>query len=366
MVSKCNFVLWLPLLLAFVLAVAADNEEVLKRRKREWIIVPKKLKENFDYTHLEYIAKIRSDREYNSTVTYSLLGKGADQHPVGRFTVNPANGLVKVRSILDREEFANYSLLGVAKYHDGRRAEKDIALGIFVLDENDCPPVFQINQIGSVNESSAAGTFVMSMVATDADDAGPHSQIYYSLEGSSSSMFTINSITGDVMVRQNSLDRETKDTYTLTIKGADMNGQMGGNVGKVEAVVHILDINDNVPTLEKESYEGHVTENTVNVEVLRVKAVDLDVMYTNNWLAVFAFESGNEAGYFTITTDSKTNEGVIMIRKVCTASPHVSRFRLSLSFKAGFSFWLFCVSCEAVCNAVLHNIQKTLYKCSFD
>lgn len=32
-----------------------------------------------------------------------------------------------------------------------------------------------------------------------------------------------------------------------------MNGQMGGNVGSVEVVVHLLDINDNVPTLEKES-----------------------------------------------------------------------------------------------------------------
>jgi len=51
-------------------------------------------------------------------------------------------------------------LLGVAKYSDGQRAEKDIALSVFVLDENDCPPVFQINQIGSVNESSAAGNGV--------------------------------------------------------------------------------------------------------------------------------------------------------------------------------------------------------------
>lgn len=63
-------------------------------------------------------------------------------------------------------------------------------------------------------------------------------------------------------------------------------------------------------------------ENTVNVEVLRVKAVDLDVMYTDYWLAVFSIESGNEAGYFTITTDSKTNEGVIMIRKVWTPPLH--------------------------------------------
>lgn len=54
----------------------------------------------------------------------------------------------------------------------------------------------------------------------------------------------------------------------------------------------------------------------VNVEVMRIKAVDMDLIYTENWLAVFKIIAGNEAGYFSITTDSKTNEGVIMIHKV--------------------------------------------------
>lgn len=54
----------------------------------------------------------------------------------------------------------------------------------------------------------------------------------------------------------------------------------------------------------------------MGVEVLRIKAVDLDLINTDNWLAVFKFVSGNEAGLFSITTDSKTNEGIIMIHKV--------------------------------------------------
>lgn len=54
----------------------------------------------------------------------------------------------------------------------------------------------------------------------------------------------------------------------------------------------------------------------MGVEVLRIKAVDLDIIYTDSWLAVFKFVSGNEAGFFSITTDSKTNEGIIMIHKV--------------------------------------------------
>jgi hypothetical protein len=49
-------------------------------------------------------------------------------------------------------------LLGVAKFSNGAKAEKDIELAIVVLDENDCSPVFQVNQMGSVNESSPAGS----------------------------------------------------------------------------------------------------------------------------------------------------------------------------------------------------------------
>lgn len=65
-------------------------------------------------------------------------------------------------------------------------------------------------------------------------------------------------------------------------------------------------------------YEGSVEENTIGVEVMRIKALDMDMMYTDSWLAMFEFISGNEAGYFNITTDSKTNEGIITINKVAS------------------------------------------------
>lgn len=57
-------------------------------------------------------------------------------------------------------------------------------------------------------------------------------------------------------------------------------------------------------------------ENTVNVEVIRIKAIDMDLIHTENWLAVYEIVTGNEGGYFTITTDPKTNEGIITIKKV--------------------------------------------------
>uniref|UniRef100_A0A4W5MFL5 Cadherin domain-containing protein n=1 Tax=Hucho hucho TaxID=62062 RepID=A0A4W5MFL5_9TELE len=319
MARIATVVILLPFILTFICVVAVESGELnLRRQKREWIIPPKKLKENVDYRSREYIAKIRSDEQYKSKVTYSLTGIGADKYPMNLFTVNPDTGLVRINGILDREENAFYHLLGVAKYTNRSRAEKDIDLRIFVEDQNDCSPVFVFGQSGSVNESSATETVVMKVNATDADEVNTlHSQIYYSIveKSASDKMFAINYQTGEILVRRTTLDRETQDTYTLTVKGSDMNGKSGGNTGTAEVVIKILDINDNIPTLEKESYEGSVEENTVNMEVLRIKAIDLDLMYTENWLAVFTIVTGNEAGYFNITTDAKTNEGIIWITK---------------------------------------------------
>uniref|UniRef100_A0A668AI05 Desmoglein 2 n=1 Tax=Myripristis murdjan TaxID=586833 RepID=A0A668AI05_9TELE len=322
------------------IVLAEGRGSVLSRHKREWVIPPPKLKENVDYTTRDHIAKIRSDVEYKAKVTYSLLGPGADQDPIGLFTVNADSGLVRINGILDRETTPLYKLLGVAKYNNGSRAERDIELQVIVLDENDCPPVFKKGQIGSVNESSAAGTYVMKVFATDADEPGtPHSEIYYSIveKTASDRMFSINSRTGEITVRQTGLDRETQQTHHLTIQGADMNGQ-GGNTGTGEIVINLLDINDNIPTLENE-YEGKVEENTINVEVIRIKAVDLDLMYTDNWLAVFHIISGNEAGYFSITTDSNTNEGIIMIHKPLDYEElKVINLMVTVSNKAEYNF----------------------------
>lgn len=50
-----------------------------------------------------------------------------------------------------------------------------------------------------------------------------------------------------------SLLYQTKDTYKLIIKASDLGGRAGGNTGTGEITINIMDINDNVPTLEKES-----------------------------------------------------------------------------------------------------------------
>ncbi|KAG7488416.1 hypothetical protein MATL_G00034280 [Megalops atlanticus] len=150
-------------------------------------------------------------------------------------------------------------------------------------------------------------------------------------------MFYIDEKTGRLFVNEPTLDRETHSFYTLTIKGTDLDGAVNGNSATGTVEITVLDINDNAPRLEKEQYEGSVDENTANVVVMRIKALDDDLENTDNWLADFNIVSGNEDGLFSIKTDPKTNEGILMLNKITvnnlpdgpTFSPEVKPVPLS-------------------------------------
>uniref|UniRef100_A0A8C9WH67 Desmoglein-2-like n=1 Tax=Scleropages formosus TaxID=113540 RepID=A0A8C9WH67_SCLFO len=287
----------------------------LRRQKREWIIPPKHLKENYDYKDT-IIAKIRSDEETRSSIRYSLTGEGVSE---GLFVVDAKKGFVRVTRKLDREKKSFYSLKGIAEFENGTKAEKDIDLRIFVDDENDCRPQFVIIPVGFVNESSPSGTFVIMVNATDDDDPKTqNAKIAYKIieqQPGGNLMFHINWETGAIYVNLPTLDREVQDKYTLIVEARDLDGDQKGNAVTATVTFNVLDINDNIPQLENSSYEGSVEENRANVVVMRIKALDQDLVGSDNWLAVFTIEAGNEAGYFSITTDPKTNEGILLLNK---------------------------------------------------
>ncbi|AWP11355.1 Hypothetical protein SMAX5B_016356 [Scophthalmus maximus] len=293
--------------------------QTLKRQKREWILPPAKLLENTDYTHKEFIAKIRSDKDKGAKVEYYLSGPGADKPPFNLFVVDQYTGFVTVTGILDREKYPSFNLTGIAKHIDGTLAEDSIPMMVTVLDQNDNAPTFELHT-GNITEASKKGTFVMQIEGKDNDQAGTsNSEISYSIvsqepEGTGH-MFTIDKKTGNLYVNEPTLDRETYDSYKLVIKGIDLGGAAGGLTGTGTVEIKVLDINDNIPTLEKSEYSGTVDENVMDVVVMRIKALDKDLENTDNWVTVFSIAKGNEDNIFSIETDKETNEGILKLIK---------------------------------------------------
>lgn len=295
-------------------------QEVHGRQKRHWIVPPINVRENEDYASTKpIIAKIRSDAESSAShIKYSISGQGADQEPFGYFYVNADNGSLYILQKVDREKNPTFHLKGYAKDQHGTDVEPPLDLQIRVNDVNDNGPVFVKKHFyGSVKELSDINTLITTLNATDADEPNTaNAQLaYFIAQSSVTKMFTIKKDSGKVFPGIPNLDREKQATYNLSVEVRDLNGEAHSNRDAALLTITLLDVNDNVPVLEKSSYEGSVEENKANIEVIRIKAYDADEEFTDNWLVNFTIVSGNENGYFKIETDTKTNEGVLIIVK---------------------------------------------------
>ncbi|XP_028818498.1 cadherin-2-like [Denticeps clupeoides] len=88
--------------------MAVDGGGTLRRMKRDWVIPPINVPENSRGQFPEDLVTIRSDREWNGRLRYSVTGPGADQPPTGIFIINPINGQLSVTKPLDRELISNF------------------------------------------------------------------------------------------------------------------------------------------------------------------------------------------------------------------------------------------------------------------
>ncbi|XP_073672479.1 desmoglein-2.1-like [Garra rufa] len=267
-----------------------------------------------------YISQMRSDNDENVMLRYTLRGPGTNQPPVGTFIINAYTGLVRITRPLDREERQNYTLIGTAWYTNNTIAEDNVRINIIVEDQNDNPPVFIKPERSSVYEGSPVGTSVTQVVAKDADEPNTlHTKIAYSLikqePNDGKLYFAVDKDDGTITVSNPTLDREEHRSFVLTMQAADMYGSPEGNSATATVIIDILDVNDNIPTLEKDEFSASVDENEAPVEVLRIQALDNDEERTDNWLAEFKIISGDEDGRFSIETDPKTNMGILYLNK---------------------------------------------------
>uniref|UniRef100_A0A8C5Z566 Desmocollin 3 n=1 Tax=Marmota marmota marmota TaxID=9994 RepID=A0A8C5Z566_MARMA len=172
---------------------------------------------------------------------------------------------------------------------------------------------------GLKNSFKCTGTTVGVVCATDRDEPDTmHTRLKYSIleqNPKSPGLFSVHPSTGVITTVSHYLDREVIDKYTLIMKVQDMDGQFFGLSSTSTCIITVKDSNDNAPTFRQNAYEATVDENTYNVEILRIPIEDKDSINTENWRANFTILKGNENGYFKISTDKATNEGVLCVVK---------------------------------------------------
>uniref|UniRef100_A0A7N4NZD4 Cadherin EGF LAG seven-pass G-type receptor 1 n=1 Tax=Sarcophilus harrisii TaxID=9305 RepID=A0A7N4NZD4_SARHA len=213
------------------------------------------------------------DAPSNANMRYRLL-EGAD----GAFEIDPRSGVVRTRSVVDREEVAEYQLL-VEANDQGRNPGPRSATAtvrILVEDENDNYPQFSEKRyVVRVPEDVAVNTPILWVQATDRDQ-GQNAALHYSIvSGNLKGQFYLHSLSGGLDVI-NPLDFEAIREYTLRIKAQD-----GGRPPLINSSglvnVQVLDVNDNAPIFVSSPFQAAVLENVpLGHSVLHIQAVDAD------------------------------------------------------------------------------------------
>uniref|UniRef100_A0A8C0IXC3 Desmoglein 2 n=1 Tax=Chelonoidis abingdonii TaxID=106734 RepID=A0A8C0IXC3_CHEAB len=294
--------------------VTANRGKILPAKKKHLQVEKNKHKTNTPCL-TDYL-QITSDHANDPgvVITYTISGQGVND---GLFVINGKTGELNITRRVDREKTPMFYLKGHAFDQNGKKVEEPIDLRIKVKDINDNYPVFSKEVFtGSVEELSESGTLVMRINATDADEPNNiNSKIAFRILQNQPSSFSIKKNTGEVVTATFYLDREEQSNYTFTVEARDRDGDKTGLATTSTVKIQILDVNDNIPVFERQTYEGSVEENRANVEIMRLQVSDKDEKFSDNWLANFTIASGNEGGYFRIETDARTNEGVLTLVK---------------------------------------------------
>ncbi|XP_071382834.1 desmocollin 2-like protein [Centroberyx affinis] len=288
------------------------DKGLLRRSKRRWSPPPFNIIENDVPPFPKQLDRIGSDSQATHTVYYTITGPGVDEEPENVFTVDRYSGMLSVHRAVDREEYPQ--IVFMARVYDRyTNQETDLPLDVTVIvdDVNDNKPTFTDPLQFTVLEQSKAGTVVGKVNATDRDQEKTlHTTIRYSLL-TGTDLFTINPATGVIATVTNTLDREVKDKYLVTVQIKDMDGAANGLSNTATATIMLGDINDNPPTFTKASYDATIEENQNEQLILRIPVEDKDLINTPNWNSQFVITKGNENGKFRIERDPKTNEGLL-------------------------------------------------------
>lgn len=296
------------------------SSEGLRRRKRDWVIPDINVAENNRGPYPLKVSQIRSSDDKIKRIYYSITGPGADENPVGLFTMDRDTGILYLTQPLDREEQERYMFQAHAVSDGAGKAEEPMDIIVNVIDQNDNPPIFaQDTFLGEVAEASPNNFEVIKVVATDADQPNTdNSDIHYSIvsqdpELPSANLFVINPVTGGIRVSGDGLDREKYPKYTLVVRAADMVGR--GLSGEAKVILTVTDSNDNAPVFLQPSYEATMAENKVDAQVITISVTDKDEPHSPAWNAKFTIVSGDPTGLFTVKTGSNKQDGIISTAK---------------------------------------------------
>ncbi|KAI5643562.1 cadherin domain-containing protein [Phthorimaea operculella] len=222
------------------------------------------------HTSLVQLMADDPDAGSNGEVRFSL----ANEADAATFAVDPYTGWVTTVAALDREAKPEHRVAVLAHDNGVTRRTTRGTLIVRLMDYNDCPPVFSEHpDTVSVSEDAAAGTVVTRLEVEDADSTGSP-LTFLVASGDPRARFQLRA-TGELLVAR-PLDRETEDSYSLTIAATD-----GKFTAYTTVNITVLDVNDNPPYCLRHRYSARLPEDAaVGTRVAVMLTADNDLPST--------------------------------------------------------------------------------------
>lgn len=219
--------------------------------------------------------------QYQEGIVYSFNKNKTSADAMSKFTLNEIVGSVSLgQQRLDYESIKQYDLYFYAmNFIDRSLVSNEFALKVIVADSNDNAPVFNETSYSfNVAENSPARTVIGNVFATDADGTVAYRNVtYYMLNEELRDLFAVGELTGQLAVKTNKLDRETKDNYKLTVCASDNSRQVIAQVKCVLVYITVTNVEEGVPTFSQTDYSAHISEKSAfGKMVFQLSAVDVD------------------------------------------------------------------------------------------
>ncbi|KAI9525461.1 hypothetical protein NQZ68_006008 [Dissostichus eleginoides] len=248
------------------------------------------------------------DAGLNGKITYRLLSS-----PLQGFYIEPDNGSIFTKKPLKAITNSNLVHLLVEARDEGDPVQSTVtSVDMLILDTNDHAPLFLQDIFTlTVPEDMPTDTTLLTLSAEDQDWSPKNTHLDYTIvRGNEERRFCLEVKMVQVenqmrnvgkLVLCNPLDRETKESYTLTVSVSDR-GTPPLNSSAV-VMVTVTDCNDNTPVFSSTGYHAQVSENSpVGTRLVQVSAQDPDL--GTNGLLRYDIISGNSKGHLKLDPQS--------------------------------------------------------------
>ncbi|XP_055033327.2 protocadherin alpha-C2 isoform X10 [Misgurnus anguillicaudatus] len=230
---------------------------------------------------------VDNDEGSNSDIVYSY-SLYTSEKTQQTFSLNPDNGEIRVREMINYEDFRIYDMEIIATDKGVNSLSGKCKVKILVTDMNDNHPEISIKSLSSPVKEDIPVNTVIAVVSVSDKDSDENGQV--DIHISDHLPFALKEASDNYyeLIVSEPLDREKVAEYDITITVTDRgNPPLSDNE---TITLELLDVNDNVPQFPQSFYTIPVTENNPPGALLSsLTALDPD-LHENQYLVYFIIE----------------------------------------------------------------------------